>query len=87
MTATLQENAFFCGSLVRHPLLIGMTSKLLVLVYNRLVGFEYSFVQRLRPIRMGISETGDSRWGRMSDMLIRMSTHQIPNNFLRNVFI
>src|SRR5665213_1953145 len=44
-------------------------------------------MEKLRTIRMGISETVDSYWGRMSDILLRMGTHQIPNNFLRNIFI
>ena len=44
-------------------------------------------MERLRTIRMGINETVDNYWGRMSDILLRMGTHHIPNNFLRNIFI
>ena len=36
---------------------------------------------------MGINETVDNYWGKMSNILLRMGTHHIPNNFLRNIFI
>jgi hypothetical protein len=44
-------------------------------------------MEKLRTIRMGINETIDNYWGRMSDILLRMGAHQIPDNFLRNIFI
>ena len=43
-------------------------------------------MEKLTTIRMGINETFDSYWGRMSDILLRMGAYQIPDNFLRNVF-
>ena len=44
-------------------------------------------MERLKTIQMGISEIVDSYWRRMSDILLRMGTHLIHDNFLRNIFI
>ena len=35
---------------------------------------------------MGINGGVDSYWGRMSHILLRMSNHHIPNDFLRKYF-
>jgi len=84
--ATLQENAFLWYSR-QQPFATWNDLKDAFLHYFRPLGFENSLMEKLRTIRMGINESTDSYWGRMSDILLRMPNHQIPDRFLRNIFI
>ena len=84
--ATLQENAFLWFSR-QAPFADWDALKNAFLAYFRPLGFENSLMEKLRTIRMGINETVDGYWGRMSDILLRMGAHHIPDNFLRNIFI
>ena len=84
--ATLQENTFLWFS--RQPPFVDWDAlKDAILLYFRPLEFENSRMERLRTIRIGTNEIVDNYWGRMTDILLRMGAHQIPDNFLRNIFI
>jgi hypothetical protein len=84
--ATLQENSFLWFSR-QQPFPTWNDLKNAFLQFFRPLEFENSLMEKLRTIRMGINETIDNYYGRMSDILLRMPHHQIPDNFLRNVFV
>ena len=84
--ATLQKNAFLWYS-CQTQFADWNALKDAFLQYFRPLGFENSLMEKLRTICMGINETIDNYWGKMSDRLLKMGAHQIPDNLLRNIFI
>ena len=84
--ASLHEDAFAWYQR-QHPFPNWNAHKNAFLAHFRPLGFATSLKEKLRTVRMGINERIDTYYGRMQDILQRMSNHQIPNDFLMSIFI